>query len=360
MRSDTISTRFSKIEALESRTLFSTSFLSHLTATPTVVGNTIPGNGDVNPYGVAFVTKDAAGGKLVNGDILVSNFNTATGGQGTGSTIVEIDPNTGNQTLFFQGSAGLGLTTALGVLPGGYVLVGSLPANSQGAAQGPGALLIIDRSGKEIASLSDAKLLNGPWDLTVDNDGFFQHVFVSNALGGNVTRLDFFDNLFGDGDKDDLFLFAKTQVASGYEHNLDPTAFAIGPTGLAFDDSTDTLYVASTGDNAIFAVHNAEDSFFSHSGTGTMIFSDTHLRGPLGLAFATNGDLLAANGDAFNSDPTQNSEIVEFTKTGTFVDQFQINPTLGSAFGLAVGSVGGKTVFAAVDDTNNQLDIWTF
>jgi hypothetical protein len=38
------------------------------------------------------------------------------------------------------------------------------------------------------------------------------------------------------------------------------------------------------------------------------------LRGPLALALAPNGDLITANGDAVNGDPTQPSEIVEFTK----------------------------------------------
>jgi hypothetical protein len=40
--------------------------------------STIPSNGDVNPYGVAFVPENfPAGGKLNPGDLLVSNFNDA-------------------------------------------------------------------------------------------------------------------------------------------------------------------------------------------------------------------------------------------------------------------------------------------
>lgn len=348
------------LESLESRTLFSTSFLSHLTPTPTVTADTVPGNGDLNPYGVAFVQKNEAGGKLVAGDILVSNFNSSTNQEATGTTIVEIDPKTGKQTLFFQGQPGLGLTTALGILPGGYVLVGNMPTTPQGTPIGSGSLLIIDRRGHVNETLTDSKYLAGPWDLTVDNDGFVQHVFISNVLNGTVSRLDFFDNLFGDGDKDDLFLFNKVTVASGYAFRTDPVVFAVGPTGLAFDDHTDTLFVASTGDNAIFAVKDAEDSGHSHSGTGTMIFSDPHLRGPLGLAFASDGDLLTTNGDAINPDPTQNSEIVEFTTTGNFVTEFQVDPGAGGAFGLAVETQGNHTIFAAVDDVTNMLDIWSF
>ena len=91
------------VERLESRTLFSTSFLSQLTPTPTVTGNTIPGNGDVNPYGVAIVQTFESGGKLHAGDVLVSNFNDSDNLQGTGTTIVEINSKTGCAIDVFSG-----------------------------------------------------------------------------------------------------------------------------------------------------------------------------------------------------------------------------------------------------------------
>ncbi len=347
------------IEQLESRTLFSTSFLSQLTPTPTVTGSTIPHNGDVNPYGVAIVQSNEAGGKLVAGDVLVSNFNNKKNFQGTGTTIVEINSTTGAQTTFFKGPRGLGLTTALGILPGGFVLVGNVPADAGGNPVGPGSLLILNKNGQVVKTLVDSKLLDGPWDLTVVNNGFIQTVFVSNVLNGTVTRMDLFVNPFGFETANDIIVVDKTQIASGYTFRTDPNAFVVGPTGLAFNPGTDTLYVASTGDNAIYAINNAEFSF-PHGGTGKLIFSDDHLRGPLALGFAPNGDLLTANGDAVNVDPTniQNSEIVEFTTTGKFVTQFQIDPTIGGAFGFAIEQEGNQTLFAAVDDVTNQLDIW--
>ena len=68
--------------------------------TPSTVGTTVPANGDQNPYGMATVPKTL--GRLVAGDILISNFNnaattTAAGGlQGTGTTIDEaVDRNVG-------------------------------------------------------------------------------------------------------------------------------------------------------------------------------------------------------------------------------------------------------------------------
>lgn len=76
---------------------------------PTATVSTIPSNGDVNPYGVAFVPKGFRGdGMLAPGDILVSNFNNAQNIQGTGTTIVKIAPS-GQQSLFFQGTRTFGL-----------------------------------------------------------------------------------------------------------------------------------------------------------------------------------------------------------------------------------------------------------
>lgn len=235
--------------------------LPQLTVSPTFSDSTVPANGDVNPYGVAFVPYGfPSGGPLHTGDIIVANFNNSANLQGTGTTIVKV--NNGNSpTLFFQGQAGLGLTTALGVLKGGFVLVGNLPSTDgsgscvaeSGPTQnvGQGGLLVIDKNGNLVKQLTSASLLNGPWDLTVRDEGQFAQVFVANALSGTVTRLDLV--VSGDGGNEDgVVVVGETQIASGYVHRCDPAAFVVGPTGLALNKETDTLYVSSAGDNAIF------------------------------------------------------------------------------------------------------------
>jgi hypothetical protein len=244
---------------------------------------------------------------------------------------------------------------------GGFVLVGNVPTSDGMTVHGPGSLLVIDRNGHVVKTLQNSKLLDGPWDLTVDDDADdkgFADVFVSNVLNGTVTRL----VMEAMPQADTVKVVSETQIASSYTFRTDPAALVVGPTGLAFDDPRDTLYVASTGDNAIYAVHNAETTS-THSGRGTQIYKDNkHLRGPLALAIAPNGDLLTANGDAVNPDTTNqhNSEIIEFTPTGKFVDSLQINPTAGGAFGLAVEVVGDDVSFAAVNDITNELDVWNF
>ena len=66
--------------------------------------STIPSNGDTTPYGLAFVPEDfPRHGALSTGQLLVSNFNSSTtAGQGT--TIITANPNTGQASVFFQGT----------------------------------------------------------------------------------------------------------------------------------------------------------------------------------------------------------------------------------------------------------------
>jgi hypothetical protein len=180
-------------------------------------------------------------------------------------------------------------------------------------------------------------------------------VFVSNVLNGVVTRIDLTIPTGGNPS-----VASMTRIASGYLTRTDPAALVVGPTGLAYDREKNVLYVASTGDNEIFAVSDAARRM-TDAGMGHLVYQDdAHLRGPLGLVLAPNGNLITANGDAVNGDPTQPSELVEFTPKGSFVGQFSIDPNQGAAFGLAVSDVNGLVRFAAVEDGTNSLDIWTF
>ncbi|HVR09506.1 MAG TPA: hypothetical protein VMW75_15790, partial [Thermoanaerobaculia bacterium] len=140
--------------------------------TPPVVVSTVPPNGDVNPYGVAFVPAGfPKGGAAAPGDILVSNFNDQANQQGTGTTIVDVPAGGGAPTVFFQGQAGLGLTTALAVLREGLVVVGNLPtADGTCATAQAGSLLVINSAGQLVSTLAESDI-DGPWDMTVFEQG---------------------------------------------------------------------------------------------------------------------------------------------------------------------------------------------
>jgi hypothetical protein len=327
----------------------------------TNIASTVPGNGDVNPYGVAVVLQSR--GKLHRGDILVSNFNNQANLQGTGTTIVEVSP-AGGRTVFAHITrakltgrcpGGVGLTTALAVLPDGWVVVGSTPSkNGMATTAKAGCLIVLDSQGTVRETISGHGI-NGPWDLTALSAGSFSDLFVTNVLNGNVAgttavvdqgtvlrlRVRVFPNR-------PPKLGTVTTIGSGFSEQASATAFVIGPTGVGLGRGG-TLYVADTGENRITAIPRAVTRMTS-AGTGTVVTSGHFLNGPLGLAIAPNGDVLTVNGG--------NGRIVETTPGGAqvahrFLDTSGSPPGSGALFGLAVAMHSSGVWF--VDDAANTL-----
>jgi hypothetical protein len=324
-------------------------------APPTV--STIPSNGDVNPYGVFFVPKNApTAGILKPGDILVSNFNNAQNLQGTGRTILRVD-KAGNPSTYFTSAAGsAGLTAALGVLSDGIVLIGNLPTADGTPATVQAGKLSVLLNGSFLGNFGTIETVNGPWGMAVFDTGNgvsgTAKVFLSNVLSGVISR---FDITYSPA----AISATALVLATGFNHRLDAAALVLGPSGLAYDSVHDTLYVASSTDNAIYQIPTAAAA---NSAVGaTLLFQDlTHLHGPLDLSILPNGHLLIANSDGSNVDPNQPSELVEYTTAGQFLGQKPIDPNNGGAFGLATSNVGWGTFrLAAVDDDTNTLNIWT-
>ncbi len=315
--------------------------------------STIPPNGDVNPYGVAFVPSTIHSGLTLNsGDILVSNFNNNQNLQGTGTTIVRITPR-GEQSLFFQGNVP-GLSAALAVLRDGIVVVGNLPTtDGTSATAGAGSLLFISPNGQLLGQVTDPNLINGPWGMAINEHEGGVQIFVSNVLTGVITRFDlrYLEN-------GGLAILRAVIIGSGFNHRPDPAALELGPSGLAYDPVREILYVASSFDNAVYGIPEANETA-SNQGTGTLLFQDlVHLHGPLDLVIAPNGHLIVANSDGSNADPNQPSELVEFTTNGTFVAQQSVDPNNGGAFGLGLKLDGNALRLAAVDDNQNTLQLF--
>ena len=314
--------------------------------------STAPANGDLNPYGLVFVPAVfPSGGVLKPGQMLVSNFND-TSLQGRGSTIITIDPNNGQTGLFFQGTPPIGFTNTLGVVHAGLVFAGSVfTQDGTSSTAASGGLYVLDASGHVVTTFGASKLINGPWGLAINDQGLGAQLFVSNVFDGTVTRLDV---TFGNGSPT-VRNFLK--IGSGYGFGPDTAAVVVGPAGLAYDALQDILFVASEKDDTIFALRGAGRTH-TDLGTGTVVYQDAaHLHGPLGLIFAPNGDLLVANADPnVSQDPTEPSEIVEFTRSGSFVRQYSVDPNLGSAFALGVSRRDGGRLRGTVreDVTSSQ------
>ena len=282
----------------------------------TTIASTVPGNGDVNPYGVAVIPRST--GHLGQGNVLVSNFNDKANVQGTGTTIVQVTPS-GHVSLFAQINphllgcpGGVGLTTALTVLRSGWVIVGSLPTKN-GNVSGSGCLIVLDRWG-HVRETFAGQGINGPWDMGSLDLGSQAVLFVTNVLngtvaakggtvfGGTVLRLVVQIPRFGLP-----WIQFNTTIGSGFPEKLDPAALVIGPTGAGLGPNG-VLYVADTLANRVAGIPNAIFRGFS-AGRGFTVSQGHHLNGPLGLVVAPGGNILTVNSGDGN--------LVETTPSGS-------------------------------------------
>jgi hypothetical protein len=339
------------------------SFLQSL-GTVSQVASTVAGNGDVNPYGVAIVPTTI--GHLEAGNTLVSNFNDKANVQGTGTTIMQITP-LGSPHLFSQVShlrpglscpGGIGLDTALTVLPGGWVVVGSLPTVSGGNApriDPAGCLIIEDADGTPVETISSKKLV-GPWGITVEATSREATLFVANALGGQppinagppivttstVVRLE-----MSLSPTRPPHLVSTTIVGAGFPWIANHAVVVLGPTGLALGRNG-TLYVDDTQRNTISAISKAMTRTDAVVYGSSIISSGGALNTPLGMTLAPNGDLLVLNGN--------NGNAVEVTPAGNQIaSRTLIKNGAGDLIGLAVTSNGRGIEFA--NNGTNVLDL---
>lgn len=337
------------------------SFIKHLD-TITTLSSTVPGNGDVNPYGVAQVP--ATKGKLVEGSFLISNFNNGANQQGTGTTIVQIAPN-GRFSLFSQIDptttscpGGVGLTTALVALQSGFVIVGSLPtSDGTSATAAAGCLIVLNSMGNVVETFAGHHI-NGPWDMTALDGGALAVLFVTNVLNGtvaangdvvnrgNVIRL-----LLGIPDGGAPLLLDSSVIASGFPERTDPAALVIGPTGVVFDHSTGNLYVADSLDNRIAAIPNALFRKNVSSG-GLTVTEGKALNDPLGLTLTPNHHLLSANGNDGNLVET-NPDTGHQIAVKLVDNSGGPPPGAGALFGLIAVSDG----VYFVDDATNTFNL---
>jgi hypothetical protein len=339
----------------------------------TTIASTVPGNQDVNPYGVARVEQTI--GNLTEGHILVSNFNNASNAQGTGTTIVDVSPD-GAVSLFAQISArslpgacpgGVGLTTALVVLRSGWVIVGSLPtSDGTSATAKAGCLIVLDHAGTPVETFFGS-LINGPWDMAAADGGDEVSLFVTNVLNGTVAakgsvvhqgtvvRIN-----LGVSEKNKPWIESMTVVGSGFAERTDPAALVIGPTGVGLSPSCSAdaddcqgepvLYVADTLNNRIAVIPHAISRNDS-AGNGATLTMGKSLNAPLGLIVAKGGHILTVNGG--------NGYATEITPRGaqiarSLLDDSGTPPGSGALFGL-IFEPGRGVVF--VDDATNTLDL---
>lgn len=334
----------------------------------TLLVNTVPDNGDQNPYAIAIAPVST--GTIQAGDVLVDNFNNSANLQGTGSTIVDYRPSTKQMNLFASiprdlkaCPGGVGLSTAMTMLKSGWVIVGSTPSNDgTTSTKGAGCLIVLDSQGK-IASTWSSPNINDPWgNMAVVDRGDSAALFVSMAgfgVGGadgnppvykqaTVLRIDV-DVPAGKPPA----IKQETVVASGLGAQADKGVFLVGPTGLALSGDRKKLYVSDAIGNRIVEIDDPLTRDTS-AGVGRQITADGFLRRPLALATAPNGHLLATNalnGQVVEIDPVAGKQLyARWIDT----DKAQSPPGNGDLFGIAM-TPEGDGFYYVQDDVNTLM-----
>jgi hypothetical protein len=333
------------------------------------IASTVPDNGDLNPY--ALFVAPVSSGIIKKGDVIVDNFNNVSNLQGTGGTILVIDPATRATRLFAklprnlpQCPGGIGLSTAMAMLSSGWVIVGSTPStDGTTATKGPGCLLVFDTNGKLVTVWSGGQI-NGPWgNMAVIDNGDKATLFVSMA-GYDLPGPDKRDPATGEGvvvRKANILrlqlsippgsppkVTGRTVIASGFGEQAIKDVFLIGPTGLALVGST--LYASDAVGNRIVAIPDATTRSGT-AGTGRVVSQGGKMQRPLALIATPEGHLItsnAKNGEIVEVDPASGKQLA-----AQWVDanQAQSPPGNGDLFGLALAP-DGTGIYYVEDDTN--------
>jgi len=335
--------------------------------------STVTDNGDLNPYAVVIAPVSA--GKILQGDVLVDNFNDVRNLQGTGTTIVDYRPST-KQTLLLaklpkqlpQCPGGVGLTTAMTMLRTGWIIVGSTPStDGTTATKGDGCLIVLDPNGEMVDAWSGPKI-SDPWgNMAVIDNGTTATLFISMAGFGlpapnvldpktgfpvilhkaTVLRLEL---QVPEGQRPKLV--SQTVVADGFSARADLDNFLLGPTGLDLGPDG-TLYVTDGLDNLIVAIPDALSRTDS-AGTGRVVTQGGLLSWPLAMVYTPEGHLLACNGkdgQIVEIDPAAGKQIYS---QWIDPDQAQTPPGNGDLFGVAL-TPEGDGFYYVQDDTNTLM-----
>jgi hypothetical protein len=327
-----------------------------------LLGSTVPANGDQNPY--AMVVVPVTSGTVQKDDLLVDNFNNRNNLQGTGTTIMDYRPSTGQMSVFatiphdLPGCpGGVGLTTAMVMLKTGWVIVGSAPS-TDGTTKtlGRGCLIVLDSAGKVASTIAGPEIAD-PWgNMAWIDNGQSATLFVSNAGFGigapgqpvqnsaTVLRLGL---TIPAGQPPQVT--SKTIIGSGFGAQADSSVFLIGPTGLTLGGNG-ALYVSDAIGNRVVAIPDAATRTDS-AGTGRVVSQGGLLNRPLAMDMAPNADLLVVNGligQVVEIDPATGKQ-----RGAQWIDadEAQTPPGSGDLFGIVVNP-NGKGFYYVEDDVN--------
>jgi hypothetical protein len=307
------------------------------------VAQTNAANGDTNPYGIAVVPKTI--GSLTAGNVLVADFNnTSTMGEGT--SIVQVNPKTGQTTTFFSSNAITG-PVAIAINPNNdFVWLAYYGQASDGSQSGyavisPEGTLPVNFTNKNSSYMGYHNLFEGVWGATYANGAFFwtnagSSMPNSSGTTGQVWRLN--PNPGGSSNGQPLnstYTPLVTDLPTSDIAGTPPTPSTVaGPQGMAYDMRNSTLYVTDDDNNAIYAIPHALTA--TGPVTPVLVSEGGALMSPQGIVIdPINHNLLVVNGAG-------NNNLVEVTPKGRQVATRSLDQGgAGALFGIATYTQAG-------------------
>jgi hypothetical protein len=326
-----------------------TSILKLLTK-DVVIGSTVDsGNGDTGPRAISVVKTNYD--KLKKGDVLVCNFDNASGTAGTGTTVELFNPTPSSkpttvvQSSKIEGSDGDAVTSGDQVYATGLTSKVMVWINQDGKIKKTYGSPIVDPLGNGDAP---PLYLYSP-----------EYIFVGDAQNGDVDNL----SLGGYGTGKLL------GVITGFDVNKGSGFGALGPSGIAYNSTkeADILYVADGACNAVVAIQHASSLLEKNEITvqpgcktfkclhpkttcATLVKSGSPLNAPVAETLLPNGNLVVANTQGGNT-------LVEMTPKGQVLDTLTVDKSAtAGVFGLqAIGSKDSNTAIFYTDTNTNTL-----
>jgi hypothetical protein len=319
------------------------------------IGSTIdPKNGDMGPRAISLVPGNFG---LKKGQLLVCNFDDATGTAGNGTTIEVLDPDPSSKPVTFAQS------TKIEGCDGDAITAGN---DVYGAGLVGGLVSEFTQTGKFKKSYGSP--IQVPF---ADADAFCgesyapEDLYVGDSKTGAIIKLAFPVSSSGHAQV--------IQVISGFGVNTGSGWSVLGPSGMQYDSKktgsrcNDTLYIVDGVDNTVVAVSNAsnlleKDEIVVQPGgktfkcahpkstCATLVYSGSPLNAPVASALLPNGNLIVANTQGGN-------KLVELTPSGTVLDTKTIDKSkTAHIFGLlATGTSDSNTALFYTDTKTNTL-----
>jgi hypothetical protein len=310
-----------------------------------VIGSTVdPNNGDMGPRALSIVTSTYGG--LKKNDLLVCNFENASGTPGDGTTIELLDSQPSSSPSTFVQSSDIEGCDGSAVTHGDQVY---------GAGMTSGLLASFNENGKLQQTFS-SPLVEPFSDADAYRNKAYapENVFISDASTGSIVKIGV--NAYASSNP--------LQVATGFAVGTQSGWGTLGPSGLQYNSKIDALYIVDGVNNTVVSFSHASALLVKneivvesngkfkclHKQTtcGKQVYRGSPLDAPVAAAILPNGNLIVANGAGGNT-------LVELTPKGKILDTKTVDSSSSQGiYGLVASGTNDNNTVLFFSDTNDN------